>query len=280
MLAREGYWELVVAIAAGIVQGVVEWLPVSSQGNLSLFLTLIGTAPDDALQLALFLQFGTTLSSAVYYRSDIAESFQTIPDWRPRSAFDGDNALPSFIVVACLATGLIGLPLYIVAVDFASELSGGVFIAAIGVLLVATGVAQIVSESVSLADRHEPTLIDAILIGGLQGLAILPGVSRSGITTSGLIFRSYEAPAAFRLSFLLSIPTGIGAGMLILVTEGGVPGVGLAPAVVALVTSAIVGYVTIGALMRIVEQIPFWLVCFGLGGLAIVGGGGIAVLTA
>ena len=280
VLAREDYWELLVAIAAGIVQGIVEWLPVSSQGNLSLFLTAIGTEPDAALQLALFLQFGTTLSSAAYYRADIIESLRTIPTWQPRSAFEKENALPSFIVIASLVTGVIGLPVYIVAIDVVSELSGGVFIAVIGILLILTGIAQIASESVSLADRTEPTLTDAVLIGGLQGLAILPGISRSGITTSGLLFRSYDPPAAFRLSFLLSIPAGIGAGLLILVTEGGIPGVNLVSAVVALAMSAIVGYVTIGTLIRIVERVPFWLVCFGLGGLAIVGGGGVAVLTA
>jgi undecaprenyl-diphosphatase len=276
----ETYWDLIVAILAGAVQGIVEWLPVSSQGNLSLFLTLLGTSPDHALQLALFLQLGTTLSSALYYRDDILESIEAAPEWRPQTAFVGPNAVTSFIVVACLVTGLVGIPLYFLAVDFASELSGGVFIAAIGVLLILTGLAQIGSESVSLANRSEPTLVDAILVGALQGLAILPGVSRSGITTSGLIFRSYEAPSAFRLSFLLSIPAGIGAGVLIVVTEGGIPGVSFGAAVVALVTSAVVGYATIGALMRIVERVPFWLVCFGLGGLAVVGGGGVTLLGA
>lgn len=269
----EAYWNLIVAILAGIVQGVVEWLPVSSQGNLSLVLTLLGTSPNHALQLALFLQVGTTLSSALYYREDIAMSLKAAPGWRPRTAFVGPNATTSFVVVACLMTGLIGVPLYLLAVDLASELSSGVFIAGIGVLLILTGVAQIVSESVSMADRSEPTLADAVLVGSLQGLSILPGVSRSGITTSGLIFRSYEAPSAFRLSFLLSIPAGIGAGVLTVATEGGVPGVSPSAAVVALATSAIVGYLTIGVLMRIVERIPFWLVCFGLGGIAIVGGG-------
>ncbi|WP_121743576.1 undecaprenyl-diphosphate phosphatase [Natronorubrum halophilum] len=274
------YWDLIVAILAGVVQGVVEWLPVSSQGNLSLFLTLVGTSPDHALQLALFLQLGTTLSSALYYRADILESLEAAPEWRPQTAFVGPNAVTSFVVVACLATGLIGLPLYFLAVGFVSELSGGVFIAAIGLLLVLTGVLQLASESVDLAAKSEPTLWDAILVGAVQGLSILPGVSRSGVTTSALIFRSYEAPSAFRLSFLLSIPAGIGAGLLIFVTEGGVPGVSLEAALVALATSAIVGYATIGILMRVVERVPFWLVCFGLGGLAIVGGGGVTLLGA
>ncbi|GAB7020403.1 undecaprenyl-diphosphate phosphatase [Halostagnicola bangensis] len=274
------YWDLIVAILAGVVQGIVEWLPVSSQGNLSLFLTLMDISPDHALQLALFLQLGTTLSATLYYRDEILESLEAVPQWRPRSAFTGPNAVTSFVVVACFATGLIGLPIYFLAVDIASELSGGLFIAAIGVLLVLTGVLELASKSVDLADREDPTFRDAVIVGGFQGLSILPGISRSGVTTSVLLFRSYQAPSAFRLSFLLSIPTGIGAGALIFVTEGGIPGVSLEMAAVAVLTSAVVGYATIGILMRIVERIPFWIVCFGLGGLAIVGGGGVTLLVA
>ncbi|KDE59981.1 UDP-diphosphatase [Halostagnicola sp. A56] len=275
-----GYWDLLIAILAGIVQGVVEWLPVSSQGNLSLFLTLFDIAPDHALQLALFLQFGTTLSAAVYYRGEIRESLEAVPRWRPRTAFTGQNAVTTFVVVASIATGAIGLPIYFLAIDVASELSGGLFIAAIGVLLVATGALELASKSVDFAERTEPTLRDAVIVGGVQGFSILPGVSRSGVTTSTLLFRSYRAPSAFRLSFLLSIPAGIAAGVLTYVTEGGIPGIGLEMAAVAVLTSAVVGYATIGLLMRVVERIPFWIVCFGLGGLAIVGGGGVALLTA
>ncbi|MDJ1431898.1 undecaprenyl-diphosphate phosphatase [Halostagnicola sp. A-GB9-2] len=274
------YWDLIVAILAGVVQGIVEWLPVSSQGNLSLFLILMDISPDHALQLALFLQLGTTLSATLYYRDEILESLEAVPQWRPQSAFTGPNAVTSFVVVACFATGLIGLPIYFLAVDIASELSGGLFIAAIGVLLVLTGVLELASKSVDLAEREDPTFRDAVIVGGFQGLSILPGISRSGVTTSVLLFRSYQAPSAFRLSFLLSIPTGIGAGALIFVTEGGIPGVSLEMAALAVLTSAVVGYATIGILMRIVERIPFWIVCFGLGGLAIVGGGGVTLLVA
>ena len=274
------YWDLIVAVLAGIVQGIVEWLPVSSQGNLSLFFALIGTAPDRALQLALFLQVGTTLSSALYYRDDVRACLAAVPDWRPRTAFDGANGVTTFVAVATVATGLVGVPLYALVVDVASELSGGLFVAAIGVLLVATGAVQLVSESVTMAGREEPTFRDAVVVGTLQGLSVLPGVSRSGITSSVLLFRSYEPPAAFRLSFLLSIPAGLAAGALTVASEGGVPGIGLETALVALATSAIVGYGTIGLVMRVVERVPFWIVCVGLGGLAIVGGGGVSLLTA
>ena len=160
--------DLVVGILAGIVQGVVEWLPVSSQGNLALFLTAVGTDPDVALQLALFLQVGTTLSAATYYREDIRRAIEAVPGWRPDSAYDGENALVSYILVACTMTGLVGIPLYIFAVDLAGELSGAVFVGLIGVLLVLTGGVQLTSESVSMGDRRQPTLVDSVLVGAVQ----------------------------------------------------------------------------------------------------------------
>jgi len=271
--------EFLIAVLAGVVQGVVEWLPVSSQGNLALFLTAVGTSPDVALQLALFLQIGTTISAASYYRDDIAVATRAVPDWRPRAAFETDNALVSFIVIACMATGVVGIPLYIFAVDFASELTGGIFISLIGVLLILTGILQLASESVGMGYRELPTFVDACLVGASQGIAILPGISRSGITTSALLFRSYDPPVAFRLSFLLSIPASLGAAALTVIGAGGLPGISLSGAVGATVASAVVGYLTIGALMRIVDRLPFWLICFGLGGLAIVGGGVVSVVA-
>ncbi|WP_418284184.1 undecaprenyl-diphosphate phosphatase [Halorubrum sp. DTA46] len=271
--------DLSVAILAGIVQGIVEWLPVSSQGNLALVLTLVGTDPAVALQLALFLQLGTTLSAATYYRDEIRTALAAVPGWRPRAAYEGDNAIASYVVVACLLTGVVGIPLYLFAVDLAGQLTGGVFIAVIGVLLIATGVLQFASESVSMGGRTTPTLRDSVLVGAVQGVAILPGISRSGVTTSAFLFRSYEPPAAFRLSFLLSIPASLGAAVLTLLSAGGLPGISLSAAAVALSVSAVVGYLTIDVLMRVVDRVPFWAVCFGLGGLAIVGGGVVAVVV-
>ena len=265
--------ELVVGILAGIVQGVVEWLPVSSQGNLALFLTAIGTDPDVALQLALFLQVGTTVSAATYYREDLRRAIEAAPGWRPDSAYNEENALISYILVACTMTSLVGIPLYIFAVDLAGELSGGVFVGLIGVLLVLTGVVQLTSESMSMGDRRQPTLVDSVLVGAVQGIAILPGISRSGVTSSALLFRSYDPPEAFRLSFILSIPASLGAAALTVVGAGGLPGINPDAALAALLVSAVVGYLMIGTIMRVVDRVPFWVVCFGLGGLAILGGG-------
>lgn len=268
--------EILVAIAAGVVQGLVEWLPISSSGNLSLFLTALGTSPDIALRLALFLQMGTTLSAAVYYRDTILDAVSAVPGWRPRSAFDEINAETSFVLVATAMTGIVGIPIYLLLIDVASALTGGAFVALIGALLVLTGLLQRATDAVSLGERGTPSLVDAIIVGAFQGVTILPGVSRSGTTASVLLFRGYEGPAAFRLSFLLSIPAGIGAGVLITLDDG-LPTTG-SEAIVALAVSAIVGYVMIDAIMRVVHEVDFWIVCVVLGGLAVLGGGVTALL--
>lgn len=265
--------ELIIAILAGIVQGVVEWLPVSSQGNLALALSLVGIDPATALQLALFLQLGTTVSAATYYHSEIRSAIDAVPGWRPAAAYDGDNAIVSYLIVASLMTGVVGIPLYVFAVDFVAGLTGGVFISLIGGLLILTGVFQLGSESIGLGETTHPTLVDSILVGAVQGIAILPGVSRSGVTTSTFLFRSYDPPAAFRFSFLLSIPASVGGATVTVFDVGGLPGISPAAGLTALGVSAFVGYVTIDVLLRVVERVPFWAVCFGLGGLAILGGG-------
>ena len=139
--------DLLVALIIGIIQGIIEWLPVSSQGNLALVLTALGSDPEIALQLALFLQLGTTISAASYYRDDLRLAAAAASSWRPANAFVTPNEIFSFLVIASVCTGVVGVPLYIVAVDIASGLTGGVFIVIIGVLLTLTGLVQIASDS-------------------------------------------------------------------------------------------------------------------------------------
>lgn len=265
--------ELLVAVLIGLVQGALEWLPVSSQGNVSIVVTLVTDIdPVVAVDLALFVQLGTIVSATVYYRDDIETALGTAPGWRPQTAFQSPHAETTFLVLASVATGIVGIPLYLTLRDTVSGLAGGIFIAVVGGLLIVTGLLQRASDAVDISSRETPTLVDTLLVGGLQGVTILPGISRSGTTVSVMLLRGYSGPASLRLSFLLSIPASVGAAILVVLTGGGLPGISPLAALVALLTSAIVGYVTIDALMRFVERVPFWLVCVALGGLAVVGG--------
>ncbi|MFC7082323.1 undecaprenyl-diphosphate phosphatase [Halorussus caseinilyticus] len=272
-----------VAVVAGALQGVFEWLPISSEGNVTVFLTALGSSPEAAVQFSLFLHAGTALSAAVYYRDELGDVAGALAGWRPREAFAPDagasgaseRATLSFLGVATLVSGVVGIGAYATLETVVSELTGGAMVALVGVLLVATGLLQRVADGFALGGRESPDLADAVLVGALQGLAVLPGVSRSGTTTSALLFRGHDGPSSFRLSFLLSIPAALGAGALVL-ADTGVPAVAPVPAALAVVTAAVVGYLTIGALMRVVKRVPFWGVCVGLGALAILGGAALA----
>jgi undecaprenyl-diphosphatase len=284
--------ELLVALVVGVLQGIFEWLPVSSEGNVTVVLTALGSEPEVALQYSLFLHVGTALAATVYYRDTLAEVGWTLSDLRPDDPFHDDTATLSFLVLATLASGVVGIGAYLAIEGLVSELTGGAAVALIGVLLVATGVLQRTAGTgdAERADspspdggpggnRETPTPFDAVLVGALQGLAILPGVSRSGTTVSALLLRGYEGEASFKLSFLLSVPAALGAGVLAVVDGGGLPTLSPVAALLALATAAVVGYLTIDALMRVVKRVAFWGICVGLGSLAIVGGG-LAVLLA
>ncbi|MFC6941813.1 undecaprenyl-diphosphate phosphatase [Salinirubellus sp. GCM10025818] len=260
-----------VAAIAGVLQGLLEWLPVSSEGNLAIVLTAFGSDPRTAIGLALFLHLGTALSATVYYRDELRDVLGLVPEWRRRRAFEGGMATVTFLAVATLVSMLVGACAYLLLEGVVSELTGTALVGLVGVLLVLTGAIEWYADGLGGAERENPTLLDALLVGGAQGLAILPGVSRSGTTTSVLLLRGHDGPDSFRLSFLLSIPAAVGGGLVAVLDAGGLPSLSPVAALVALTTAAVVGYASIGVLMRLVRTIPFWGVCLSLGGLSIVG---------
>lgn len=264
--------EWLVAVVVGTVQGLLEWLPVSSEGAVALALTVLDTDPATATRFALFLHAGTAAAATVYYRDVLAGILRTAPGWRPGSAFDGPQADLSFFAIATVTSGVVGVGGYLALSEVASATAGGTFVAAIGALLLATGLFMRVAERRAGKVRDRPDIADAFLVGVLQGLAVLPGVSRSGTTVSALLLRGHEGEASLRLSFVLSIPAAFGAGLLV-VLDDGLPTIGAGPALLALALSAVVGYLAVDALVRLVERVAFWQVCVGFGALAVAGGG-------
>jgi len=262
---------ILVAILLGILQGVLEWIPVSSEGGVALASTVLtGVSPADATRLALFLHAGTALAAVGYYRAEVREIALSLRRLS-RRPFADETADLSFIVVATAATAVTGLPAYLALDAAVSEREGGLFLALVGGLLIITGLLQRSAAALSLGERTVPDWLDAVFVGVLQGLAILPGVSRSGTTVSALLLRGHDGEASLRLSFLLSIPAALAANALVLADDG-VPAIEPTSAVVALAVSAVVGYLTVDALVRLVRKVPFSAVCVGFGTLGVVGG--------
>ncbi|MCD4704105.1 MAG: undecaprenyl-diphosphate phosphatase [Methanosarcinaceae archaeon] len=258
---------LVEAIILGTVQGIAEWLPISSEGMTSLVMVnVFGMTLSEAIPLAIWLHIGTLLSAVIYLRQDVMDILRDLPDYvRSFSSGSSHDATITFLIISTLLTGIVGLPLMKFATGF-TDFSGALATALIGVLLIATGILQKVVAKGS-ARKNLPEISDSVIVGVAQGFAALPGISRSGITVSALLLRKYESSKAIRLSFLMSIPT-------ILVAEIGIGLMGLITvdryAVVALLFAFLFGLLTIDMFLKVAERMDFSNFCIALGLLSVL----------
>ena len=197
------------AALLGFVQGVAEWLPVSSEGVVAAIQTLaFGADAADAVAFSLWLHLGTALAALAALRKDAAEIVRSAirAPTRPTRA-------AAFLAVATLTSAPLGLALLAGLDGFFSERLGGLAMALVGALMMITGAILLRGRRGGGArTREDVGALDAVLVGAAQGLAALPGLSRSGLTVSALLWRGLDRREALALSFLLSVPASVGAG--------------------------------------------------------------------
>jgi len=251
------------AIIWGLVQGLTEFLPISSSGHLVVvpeFLDAIGMdiAPP-SLAVSAILHLGTLVAVLVYFRTEVMSvlTMHKNPQGRKIALLVGIGTVPA----------LVGLPLK----DRLEALQDNVTY--VGIALVATGVILLVGQWLArgiraLLDGRVP---DAIVVGLAQALALIPGISRSGVTIAAGNGRGFEPTEAARFSFLLGIPAIAGAGLISLpevLADGEFGG----ELVVGLIVAAVSGYLAIALLLAALRRIglvPFAVYCFLVGGLTV-----------
>ena len=263
------------ALILGVVQGVAEWLPISSEGVLTLIqLQFFGRSLASSISVAVWLHLGTLLAAVLYFRRELWRLWRAFPDWALRRSGvpEVDRRLLNFLLISTIVTGLVGAPL--LALSLSLNLLSRWGTAVIGTLLIGTGLIQLVAPRFGQRTLEHLDGKDAGTVGFMQGLAALPGLSRSGLTIATLLLRGYEETEALRISFLMSIPVIFGAQFLMeflrLLTT---PDEGIAlswpVAAVGVASSALVGWLTISALIRLARRLPFWAFAMGLGVLSI-----------
>ena len=259
------------AVVLGVVQGLVEWLPLSSEGVLTLVMVrFFGSTFADAVVYSVWLHLGTSLAALIYFRNDffkIAKSYKELV-FNPskKSLKKKASSLPLFVLVSTVLTGIVGGLAFLFFVR-GSDIDGRLATGLIGVMLIITGFVLLFSRrSHSLSKKAN--FKDSFLVGIVQGFSIIPGVSRSGVTVGTLLLRRYDAAMALKISFILSVPAILGAVLFILVFEEFVIDV---YAFVAAFISFVVGFITIKYFMLLAEKINFAYFCFILGALAIIG---------
>lgn len=254
--------ELVEAVILGMIQGIVEWLPVSSEAAISLFMTqILGTAPAESVNTAIYLHVGTMLAALIYFRGDFAEVFRETPDYVKESvskkSVPEDYPIINFLLVSTLVTGVLGGAIYLFGLEYLPE-SPALFSALVGVALLVTGAMMLVGKR-SSRDYSSVGLGDGVFTGLLQALAIIPGISRSGSTIFGLFYREFDSDDAFKLSFLMSVPAVLAAQIGMNLFSGFEMNQGL---LVAGAVSFVVGYLAIDAVLEIAERVEVAYLCF------------------
>jgi len=247
------------SILWGLIQGLTEFLPISSSGHLVLVPALLGREGPD-LATSAMLHLGTLVAVLAYYRTDVAGMLR----------FDR----PGRRLLTLLVIGTI--PAVVLGLAFESRLEEltespkvvAIFLIITGVILLAT---LLLKPGRRTVDDVNPK--DAGLIGLAQAAALIPGISRSGVTISSGLARGFESTEAARFAFLLGIPAIAGAGLLSmaeLITEG--TGITFS-IVVGTVVAAVAGYAAIALLIRLLARVglaPFGIYCLFIGGLALV----------
>lgn len=236
------------AMLLGLVQGVAEWLPISSEAMVTLvgqFVT--GLTYQDALVVAIWLHLGTFLAALVYFRKEVWDLLT-----------GKDLKLLAFLGVATVLTGLIAMPLLVLA--FSLEIPQSLGTLGIGLLLIYVA---FFNRSRQGGKREETHWTLALPAGAAQGFSALPGLSRSGLTVATLLAEGFSPEAAFRLSFLMSLPVTLGAQLVLpLLREGFVV---TGPMVAGGLVAFLVGLGTIGGLLKVARERNFFKMTLALG---------------
>jgi undecaprenyl-diphosphatase len=260
------------AIILGIVEGLTEFLPISSTGHLTIAEKVLGLQVDDpaVTGFTAVIQMGAILAVIVYFARDIWSIARTWVLGLFRAEYRGhrDFRMGWYVIIGTIPVGIVGLLLR----DFIKNDLRSLWVVAIA--LIAWSAVMWAAERAARQDRSERhlTLTDAVVVGVVQCISLVPGVSRSGATISAGLFRGLDRVTATRVSFFLSIPALLAAGLFELKDAlGGDIGVG--ETLVGTVVAFVVAYATIAWLLRFVAHHPItWFVPYrvALGGLLLV----------
>jgi len=240
----EIYSRIIETLILAVVQGITEWLPISSSGHLVIAQKWLGLE-ELPLLFPVTLHLGTLCVVLLMFWRDIVEIFKALVRLNFKTE---EGKLALYITVGSVPTAVIGFIFHDIFESFFYSLL------AVGVALLITGSFLYVSER--RKNGRELGWLDSLLIGIAQGVAIIPGISRSGATISTGLLRRVEKEKVFRYSFLLSIPAIIGA----VAAESVRPTVGNVDAAMLLlgvVTSMIVGYASLKLLLKIILKERF-----------------------
>ncbi len=267
---------LIEAIFLGVVQGLTEFLPVSSSGHLVLFQNLLGFEEPELL-FDVCVHVGTLAAIMIVFFPQVVGGIQgflrlvsALPKGEAGGVFkdDQDARMAVLILAGTIPTGLLGMGFH----KFSGQLFSSPPLA--GAMLIVTGFILWAVRMVGETPRtiKDMKTKDALIVGAVQGLAVMPGISRSGSTITAALFLGVDRETAARFSFLLSIPAILGALILESTDLGANSGPPIEVLAAGVIASAVSGYAALRLLMRIVRKGSLWWFapyCWTLGAIVL-----------
>jgi undecaprenyl-diphosphatase len=235
------------AIVLGLVQGLTEFLPISSSGHLRVVPAFAGW-PDPGAAFTAVIQLGTMAAVLLYFRRDLWNILVAfLRELRvPHRERSPDAKLGWYILLG-------SIPIAVVGYAFDDQIASGARdLYLTGTMLIGFSLVMLVADRLGKRDRPIRALDarDGIFVGLAQTLALIPGVSRSGATISAGLLRGFDRAAAARFSFLLSVPAVVGSGVYQLKELGGDTGTSTEATVIATLIAFVSGYAAIAWLLR------------------------------
>jgi undecaprenyl-diphosphatase len=245
--------ELIKAVVYGIVQGLTEFLPISSTAHLRIVPSFLGWEDPGAAYTAV-IQLGTLLAVLIYFRQDLALALK---GWV--GSFKGGEAAKTREAKLGWAVFFGTIPIVVAGLVFKHEIKSETFrsLHVIAWALIGMGLLLLLADRLARKKRpmEKATVRDGIIVGLWQAIALIPGSSRSGSTITGALFAGFDRAAAARFSFLLSVPSVFAAGVLELLEERKeILEQNLTSTIIATLVSFVVGYWAIGFLIRFLQK--------------------------
>ena len=258
------------AVVLGVIQGLTEFLPISSSGHLLIFSQLFGWTDPGAAFTAV-TQIGTEVAVLIYFAKDI---WRILGAWfgqfaHPETRGDPDVRMGWLVIVGTIPIGLLGF----IFSDQIETIARNLYLVSFTLIVfgIVLGVADRTARSIHTLG--ELTVRDGIIFGLAQAVSLIPGVSRSGATISAGLFMGYNREAATRYAFLLAIPAVLASGFYQALDIGSDPAVAWGPTILATIIAFFIGYAVIAWLIRYVSTnsyMPFVIYRIGLGTLVLV----------
>lgn len=248
------------SIVLGAIQGIAEWIPISSEAAIIFAKNTFfggGFSLESLVKMALFLHLGTFFAALMYFRKEVKEILVGLFNFK-NTSLENKKAI-TFLVISTLISGALGFLVLKTASNFEANLElGSKFInILIALLLVITAFLQIKalkqkdqSELKSISDLRP---VDGIILGLAQAFAVLPGLSRSGLTVSALLMRKFNDTLSLKLSFLMSLPIVLLGNIVLNFQHLNLSTVSIA----GFLSAFIFGFITISLLLKFSQKINF-----------------------